>query len=315
MLLLPAVQAAREAARVLQCQNHLKQFSLAALGHEQTNGWLPTGGWGYNWVGDPYRGFGRNQPGGFFYNCLPFMEQQDLHDLALGGAEGSPQWQQLSMQMVQTPVSAACCPSRPRGAHPFQGNNYGQMNPIYGSIPSTWFSGDYAANAGTMLSVQWSSGPSSFADAALWTPDSGNSHGFVNMSKSTGIVRSGARSKWPTSPTARRIPTSSARSALTPTAIPMALIGATTSRFIPATPTTETAGQGTTPERRPFPFHRCRTLPAPITTGSSAAPTPTVSTWPLCDGSVKMITYTIDPMTHNYLGNRHNDQPIDGKKL
>ncbi len=60
----PAVQAAREATRMLRCQNNLKQISLAALNHEQVNHWLPTAGWGYQWVGDPRYGFGKLQPGG-----------------------------------------------------------------------------------------------------------------------------------------------------------------------------------------------------------------------------------------------------------
>ena len=88
-LLLPAVQAAREAARQLQCKNNLKQISLAALNHEHVNRWLPTGGWSDCFVGDPNAGFGKLQPGGFFYNILPYMEQQALHDLALNAPRGS----------------------------------------------------------------------------------------------------------------------------------------------------------------------------------------------------------------------------------
>ena len=72
-LLLPAVQSAREAARKTTCQNNLKQIGNAWLNHHDTHRHFPTGGWGFNWVGDPDRGVGEDQPGGWVFNILPFM--------------------------------------------------------------------------------------------------------------------------------------------------------------------------------------------------------------------------------------------------
>lgn len=50
-LLLPAVQAARESARLITCENHLKQLGVAVLNHETAYRHFPSGGWGFAWAG------------------------------------------------------------------------------------------------------------------------------------------------------------------------------------------------------------------------------------------------------------------------
>src|SRR5882762_2665231 len=80
-LLLPAIQAAREAARRSQCTNQLRQLAIAFHNHHDTHKHLPTGGWAFTWLGYPEYGFGKNQPGGWMYNILPYMEEQNLHDI------------------------------------------------------------------------------------------------------------------------------------------------------------------------------------------------------------------------------------------
>src|SRR5215471_3702209 len=94
-LLLPAVQAARESARRMQCQNNLKQFGLAFQNHNDMLGHLPTDGWGYFWVGDPDLGFGIDQPGGWTFNILPYCEQKAIYDIAAGKV-GQPKFADLA---------------------------------------------------------------------------------------------------------------------------------------------------------------------------------------------------------------------------
>jgi hypothetical protein len=46
------------------------------------------------------------------YNVLPYMEEQALHDLGKGLAEGSTPKKTFAAQVVQTPLAWATCPSR-----------------------------------------------------------------------------------------------------------------------------------------------------------------------------------------------------------
>lgn len=142
-LLLPAVQAAREAGRNTHCKNHLRQLGLALAGHEAARGYFPSGGWGFQWVGDPDRGSGRQQPGGWLFSLLPYLEAGAVHDL---GRKVPPAEKPAALgQMLQTPVPVLVCPSRRKPAlAPFLGQ-YPLRNAIK---PTMAFKSDYAGCGG-----------------------------------------------------------------------------------------------------------------------------------------------------------------------
>jgi len=120
-LLLPAVQAAREAARRAQCINQLKQMGLACHNHLSALNALPTGGnrpWpvleagcesggGTGWQnqtdGQPH---GPQRQGlGWAFQILPYLEQEAVYNIG------------TQAKVEQAVVGVYFCPSRRRKAN------------------------------------------------------------------------------------------------------------------------------------------------------------------------------------------------------
>jgi prepilin-type N-terminal cleavage/methylation domain-containing protein len=117
-LLLPAVQAAREAARRMQCSNNLKQLALATHNYHDTYKTLPLG----SRRGDG----GPGAPGGWgpswYVGTLPFCEQSPMFDAFAWGqndgwlaAGGIPRItaNRIGGQGAKAILPYAVCPSSP----------------------------------------------------------------------------------------------------------------------------------------------------------------------------------------------------------
>jgi hypothetical protein len=107
-LLLPAVQAAREAARRMQCSNHMKQVALSAHNYHDTyNHLMPyailPGGNDVNWFNDSGP---RCNP---LIAILPFIEQQAMYDGWAGATNAIRSWEGPAI----TKVPVYTCPSDP----------------------------------------------------------------------------------------------------------------------------------------------------------------------------------------------------------
>lgn len=107
-LLLPAVQAAREAARRSQCTNNLKQIGLALHNYHDALRTFPSGV-----VNFPAKAMADTRGWGWGALILPYLEQSALHDQLQvtripfgGGVYPAP-----ATPLTQTPLSAYRCPS------------------------------------------------------------------------------------------------------------------------------------------------------------------------------------------------------------
>ena len=108
-LLLPAVQAAREAARRMSCKNNLKQIGLALHNYESTYRMLPwgaKGGLGHSWTTD----------------ILPFLEQAGLWEDTPDGEATSLNERERFARLATTALPVYRCPTQ-MGPDHFPDNN------------------------------------------------------------------------------------------------------------------------------------------------------------------------------------------------
>jgi prepilin-type N-terminal cleavage/methylation domain-containing protein len=126
-LLLPAVQAAREAARRMSCSNNMKQIGLANHNyHDVYKTFPPDGIWFSGANANP-----KNDPRHYTWICLilPFMEQQPLHDsinFLIPGYNQSVGTENKLLRSIE--IATFNCPSdlqlRPEEAHGFSTTSY-----------------------------------------------------------------------------------------------------------------------------------------------------------------------------------------------
>jgi prepilin-type processing-associated H-X9-DG protein len=101
-LLLPAVQASREAARRSQCANNLKQIGLAFQNHLQARSEFPTGGISHTSPPTYVNGVprvGREQAAGWGFQILNYVEAGTV-------------WSSDAITAIGTPQDIFFCPSR-----------------------------------------------------------------------------------------------------------------------------------------------------------------------------------------------------------
>ena len=124
-LLLPAVQAAREAARRLQCQNSLRQQGLALTMYADVLGAFPPG----------WNSFGL----GWSAAILPYVDQQALFEQIQFQSNSSGDWESATgnAPVIQQVVPLFRCPSMKVPEHM-------RSNRLSSRVP-----GSYRGNAGT----------------------------------------------------------------------------------------------------------------------------------------------------------------------
>jgi type II secretory pathway pseudopilin PulG len=147
-LMLPAVQAAREAARMTQCRNNLKQIAIAFHNFETAKGYFPGHGGeriprGATFDAKRKALFPVVKPkGNWMLQSLTYMEDGLVADILIAAALGKAKPEEFKVA-VTVPIPTLYCPTRrPPLAYP----NLKKALEKYGPVGART---DYAINGGT----------------------------------------------------------------------------------------------------------------------------------------------------------------------
>jgi len=248
------------------------------------------------------RGTGKDQPGGFFYNLLDHLEQENLRDsgLELSASERNA----AIIQRVATPIPLFHCPTR-RRAKPYPDYHGARYKTLTSSSLHLPYAGrsDYAVNAGDQSVCQISTGPSSIAAG------DDPSYGWHDTSGHTGIayersevkmahVRDGASNTYMI-----------AEKYLNPDSYLNGYDGADNENLYVGY---DNDNHRNTHPGRGGPLRDRPGYGNEFIFGSAHAPGFQVV---FCDGSVQMIQFSIDPEIHRRLGNRRDQLPVDASEF
>lgn len=148
-LLLPAIQSARESARLVTCKNHVSQLAKAMIRHEAAFGHFPSGGWSPTWLGVAERPSDPSQPGGWTFGILPYAEELSTRDLVAGATSLTAP--SVYLALATMPVEIFVCPSRRSGDPiPVVGSGPFSTAAVSGIALTRATRSDYAANGGSV---------------------------------------------------------------------------------------------------------------------------------------------------------------------
>jgi hypothetical protein len=153
-LLLPAIQAAREAARMVQCRNNIKQIAASVHHFESARRYFP----GHGGEKPPNRvvfgaertsrTLGMPATGNWLLQSLKYMEQGAVAEPLIAAAAGHAPTREELARVVATPVPMLYCPSRRAAvAYPLRDEVAEALGPLGART-------DYAMNGGSAASAE-----------------------------------------------------------------------------------------------------------------------------------------------------------------